>query len=97
MRRYITSAGLCLALLIWSGSVLAQEPQAQAQRAPWWAAALPTLSLEYQRQLRPALGIAHQGARAQLSEPSWRTAGSWAVLLSWQLYPIVGAIEEATP
>lgn len=97
MRRYITSAGLCLALLIWSGSVLAQEPQAQAQRAPWWAAALPTLSLEYQRQRRPALGALRQGDIAQLSEPSRRGVSSWAVLLSWQLYPLVGAIEEATP
>lgn len=95
MRRYVMSAGLCLALLIWSGSVQAQEQQAQG--APWWAAALPTLSLEYQRQLRPALGAARQGDIAQLSEPSWRRSGAWTVLLSWQLYPLVGAIEEATP
>ena len=89
MRRYITSVGVCLALLGWSDLGLAQSSaQVEAEGAPWWSALLPTLSLEYQRQLRPAASVWCLGSDALRVEGQQRITGRWAVLLSWQLYPL---------
>lgn len=89
MRRYITSVGVCLALLGWSDIGLAQSSaQVEVEGGPWWSALLPTLSLEYQRQLRPVASVWRLSPEAKLAEGQQRDAGRWAVLLSWQLYPL---------